>query len=360
MAFRVYERHLGREIYGATLLVLGAFLALFAFFDLIQQMEDVGKGGYELRHALGYVGLTLPGRIYEILPIAVLIGTLYSLTLLARHSEITVLRASGLSTRDLLISLGKIGSVFVVITFLVGDFVAPPAERAAQQLRLTALNRLVGKEFRSGIWLKDGASFINVREVLPDTSLRGVRVYAFDENYRLRSLSEAVSGRYDTAAGHWDLNEVAETRFDEAGATVFQHPELEWRTALQPDMLAVLLVSPDKMSVVTLFQYVRHLSGNQQKTERYEIALWKKLVYPLATLVMMALALPFAYKHDRVSAVSVKVFAGVMIGILFQMLNGMFAHLGVINSWKPLVAAMTPSVLFLLTAAAMLWWVERR
>jgi lipopolysaccharide export system permease protein len=356
---KVFERHLGREIYGATLLVLAAFLALFGFFDLIHEMEEVGRGGYELRHALGYVALTLPGRAYEILPIAVLIGALYALTLLARHSEITVLRASGLSTGVLLATLAKIGAVFVVLTFAVGEFVAPPAERAAQQLRLAATSSLVAQEFRSGLWVKDGLSFINVRDVLPDASLRGVRVYEFDESHRLRSISEAEQGSY-VPPDSWQLSNVVQTLFDGPQATVRRQAELKWMSALNPNILSVLLVVPERMSLVNLYQYIRHLAENRQKTQRYEIAMWKKLVYPLATLVMMALALPFAYRHDRMTAVSVKVFAGVMIGILFHMLNGMFSHLGVINNWRPLVAAMTPSVMFLLAAGAMLWWVERR
>jgi len=359
MAMKVFERHLGREIYGATLLVLAAFLALFGFFDLIHEMEEVGRGGYELRHALGYVALTLPGRAYEILPIAVLIGSLYALTLLARHSEITVLRASGLSTGVLLATLAKIGAVFVVLTFAVGEFVAPPAERAAQQLRLAATSSLVAREFRSGLWVKDGLSFINVRDVLPDASLRGVRVYEFDADYRLRSISEAERGSY-VPPDSWRLSNVAQTLFDGPQPSVRRHDELRWASALNPNILSVLLVVPERMSLVSLYQYIRHLAENRQKTQRYEIAMWKKLVYPLATLVMMALALPFAYRHDRMTAVSVKVFAGVMIGILFHMLNGMFSHLGVINSWRPLVAAVTPSVMFLLAAGAMLWWVERR
>ncbi|MEW6165192.1 MAG: LPS export ABC transporter permease LptG [Pseudomonadota bacterium] len=356
---KVYERHLAREINGATLLVLAAFMALFAFFDLIGEMEDVGKGSYQFQHALGYVALTLPGRAYEILPVAVLIGTLYALTLLARHSEITVLRASGLATGTLLATLAKIGAVFVVLTFVIGEFVAPPAERAAQQLRLTAMSSLIAQEFRSGLWVKDGLSFINVREVLPDASLRGIRVYAFDERYHLRSISEAERGSY-VPPDHWQLRNVAQTLFDGPQAKVQRLDELRWTSALNPDILSVLLVVPERMSLVTLYQYIRHLSDNQQKTQRYEIALWKKLVYPLAALVMMALALPFAYRHDRMTAVSVKVFAGVMLGILFHMLNGLFSHLGVINSWRPLVAAVTPSLMFLLAAGSMLWWVERR
>lgn len=356
---KVYERHLAREIYGDTLLVLAAFLALFAFFDLIHELESVGKSGYELRHALAFVALTLPGRAYEIMPIAVLIGTLYALTLLARHSEITVLRASGLATGELLGTLAKIGSVFVVLTLLVGEFVAPQTERLAQQMQLTAKSQLVGQEFRSGLWVKDGHSFINVREVLPDATLRGIRVYAFDENHRLRAISEAERGSY-LPSGHWQLNNVAHTYFEDEKSTIARQDQLEWHSALNPDILSVLLVVPDRMSLVNLYQYIRHLSDNQQKTQRYEIALWKKLVYPLATLVMMALALPFAYAHDRMAVVSVKVFIGVMLGISFQMLNGMFSHLGVINSWTPLVSAVTPSIMFLLAAASMLWWVERR
>jgi lipopolysaccharide export system permease protein len=359
MALKVYERHLAREIYGATFLVLLAFLALFSFFDLIHELEDVGKGTYQLQHAIGYVLLTLPGRAYEIFPISVLIGALYALTLLARHSEITVLRASGLPTRDFLLSLAKIGALFVVLTFVFGEFVAPPAERIAQQLRLTALSKLVAQEFRSGLWVKDGLSFINVREVAPDTSLRGIRVYAFDENYHLQSISEAEKGKY-IPPDHWQLSNVVQSRFDDGDTTVSRHEELIWQSALNPDILSVLLVVPERMSLVNLYQYIRHLSENQQKTQRYEIALWKKLIYPLATLVMMALALPFAYTHDRMGTVSLKVFAGVMMGIFFHMLNGLFSHLGVINSWRPLFAAVTPSVMFLMAAAGMLWWVERR
>jgi lipopolysaccharide export system permease protein len=359
MALKVYERHLGREIYGATLLVLAAFLALFAFFDLITELDDVGKEGYELRHALAYVALTLPGRVYEILPIAVLIGSLYALTLLARHSEITVLRTAGLSTGELLLTLGKIGAAFVFLSFVVGEFIVPPAERAAQQLRLTVQSHMVVKEFRSGLWVKDGLSFINVRDVLPDASLRGVRVFAFDAGYRLQSISTAAEGRY-VPAGHWRLTDVAQTVFEGERARVLHQDEVKWASALNPDILSVLLVVPERMSIINLYDYVQYLSENRQKTQRYEIALWKKLIYPFATLVMMALALPFAYSHDRMSAVSVKVFAGVMLGIVFNMLNGLFSNLGVINNWQPLFSAVTPSVMFLLAAGSMLWWVERR
>lgn len=356
---QIYERYMAREIYAATALVLAAFLALFAFFDLIHEFEDLGKGGYQLHQAVLYVALTMPGRVYELFPIAVLIGTLYGLTLLARHSEITVLRASGLSTRDMLVSLGKIGLVFAVLTFVFGEFIAPPAEKAAQELRLKATSALVAQEFRTGLWVKDELSFVNVQDVLPDATLRKIRIYRFDPQYQLLSISEAASATFEPP-DHWKLQDVVQTLFEGERARVARSPEMEWQSALNPDILSVLMVVPERMSLPALYVYIRHLEDNMQKTERYEIALWKKIFYPLATFVMMALALPFAYTHNRMTAVSIKVFAGVMLGITFHMLNGLFSHLGVINSWRPFFSAITPSALFLLAAGGMLWWVERR
>nr|ALV86783.1 permease [uncultured bacterium P11N2] len=359
MALKLYERHLAREIYASTALALFAFLMLFAFFDLINELGSIGKGGYQLHHALGYIALTLPGRLYELFPIGVLIGTLYALTMLARHAEITVLRTAGLSTRDFLVSLSRIGLVFTVITLLVGEFLVPPAERAAQQLRLKALGTLVAQEFRSGLWMKDNRSFVNVGEVFPDASLRNLRIFEFNEGFELRSISEAKKGRY-LSEDRWLLSDVTRTNFLGNAARVEHFGESRWKTALNPDLLAVLMVDPARMSLANLVNYVQHLRGNQQKTERYEIALWKKLIYPLATLVMMALALPFAYMQDRMGVTSLRVFAGVMLGIGFHMLNGLFSSLGVINNWTPLLAAITPSAFFLCIAGGMLWWVERR
>lgn len=355
----VFERYLAREIYLATALVLVAFMALFSFFDLVHELSDLGKGDYQFPHAVGYVLLTLPGRAYELFPVAVLIGTLYALTLLARNSEVTVLRASGLSTARMLLALGKIGAVFVVLTFLIGEFAAPPAERMAQQLRLRAMSSVVGQEFRSGLWVKDEHAFVNVSEVLPDTSLRGVRIYEFDARHQLLSISEAATGTF-VAPDQWQLGDVVKTSFTGDQTSVARIERVMWTSALSPDILTVLLVDPGRMSLVNLYLYIHHLTENQQKTHRYEIAMWKKLLYPAAALVMMALALPFGYVHDRMGNVSVKVFFGVMLGVTFHMLNGLFSSLGVINSWPPSVAALTPSALFLLAAGTMTWWVERR
>lgn len=353
-------RYLAREILGSTAVVLLAFLGLFAFFDLVNELDSIGQDGYQLYHAVIYVAMILPGRVYELMPIVVLIGTLYALTMLAKNSEITVMRAAGMSTADMLRILGGVGLIFAVITFVFGEYLAPPAERAAQQWRLIATGSPVSSQLRSGLWIKDGAVFINVRTVQPDRTMERIRVFEFNEQQKLVSISEADRGVYDTATKNWRLTDVRQTHLLGDRTEVRVVPEISWRSDLSPEILSVLIVAPERMSVATLFAYISHLRDNKQNADRFEIALWKKIIYPFASLVMMALALPFAFSHDRMGGVSVKVFLGVMLGVGFHLLNGLFSHLGVINGWQPVLAALTPSMLFLLAAAAMLLSVERR
>ena len=357
---RLYQRYLMRETLGAIFLVLMAFLALFSFFDLINELRSVGKGGYQLGHALLFVALSLPGMIYELIPIAALIGTLYALSTLARHSEITVLRASGLATSNLLMTLFRAAALLALLTIVVGEGLVPVSERLAQELRTRALSNVIAQQgFESGLWVKDGRSFINIRHATPDARLQGVRIYKFDSANALESVTDVEEAEFRPPE-HWLLKGVVRTVLEGDTARVERAETAEWVSAVNPDLLAVLMVAPERMSLVGLINYTEHLSDNRQKTERYEIAIWKKLVYPLASLVMVALALPFGYSHNRVGGVSLKIFAGVMLGILFYALNGLFSNLGVINAWPPFASATAPSALFLLGAVGMLWWVERR
>ncbi|MBS1199132.1 MAG: permease YjgP/YjgQ [Proteobacteria bacterium] len=357
---RLYQRYLMRESLAAIALVLVAFLALFSFFDLINELRSVGKGGYQLGHAVIFVALSLPGLVYELIPIAALIGTLYSLSTLARHSEITVLRASGLATRDLLMTLFRVAGLLAAVTLLVGEGLVPFSERMAQELRTRALSNVIAQQgFESGLWVKDGRSFVNIGQASPDARLSKVRIYRFDEANALQSVTDAEQAEFQ-APDSWQLKAVVRTVLDGDTARVETSDTELWQSAVTPDLLSVLMVAPERMSLFGLVNYTRHLSENHQKTERYEIAIWKKLIYPLSVLVMVALALPFGYSHNRVGGVSLKIFTGVMFGILFYMLNGLFSNLGVINAWPPLASAISPSVLFLLAAIGMLWWVERR
>jgi lipopolysaccharide export system permease protein len=359
MRIRTLERYLARQIYAATGFVLLGFLALFAFFDLIRELADLGKVDYQLRQVFTFVLLSLPTHAYELFPVVVLIGTLYVLAHLASNSEYTVMRASGLSPRRAGLVLAKIGIVFVVLTFVIGEWVSPWAEEQAQKVKLRAMSSMIGQDLASGLWFKDEGAFINVREARQTNLLSGLRIYDFDTDYRLRKITLAERAEY-TGRGIWRLHDVAQTVFTPEGPRLQRQAEYEWHSRVSPDMLDALIVRPERMSAWALHKYTEHLAGNRQRTERYEIALWKKIFYPAAALVMMALALPFAYMQARAGMVGLKVFLGIMLGIFFHMLNSLISHIGLLQNWPPLSAAVVPSAAFLAAAILMMWWVERR
>jgi lipopolysaccharide export system permease protein len=359
LQIRTLERYLARQIYGAVGFVLLGFLALFAFFDLIKELADLGKVDYQLRQVFTFVLLSMPAHAYELFPVAVLIGTLYVLAHLASNSEYTVMRASGFSPGRAGLVLAKFGLAFVVLTFVTGEWLAPAAEEQAQKVKLRAMSSMIGQDLESGLWFKDEGAFINVREARQTDLLSGLRIYDFDPGYRLRQITLAQRAEY-AGKGVWRLHDVTQTSFGNQGPRTERQPQAQWRSRVSPDMLDALIVRPERMSAWALYKYTQHLAGNRQKTERYEIALWKKLFYPLATLVMMALALPFAYMQARAGMVGVKVFLGIMLGIFFHMLNNLFSHIGLLQNWPPVAAAALPSAAFLLAALLMMWWVERR
>jgi lipopolysaccharide export system permease protein len=269
------------------------------------------------------------------------------------------MRGSGLSPALAGLTLVKVGLAFVVATFVIGEWVAPFTEEAAQKLRIRSMSALIGVDLSSGLWFKDERSFINVREARQAQSLEGIRIYEFDAAYRLSVVTGAQRAEY-RGDGVWLLTDAAQTRFTGEGPRIAHMAQLEWRSAVTPGMLDALIVKPERMSAWALHKYTQHLESNRQKTERYEIAMWKKLLYPLATMVMMALALPFAYMHARAGMVGVKVFLGIMLGIFFHMLNSLFSHVGLLQNWPPIAAATVPSAAFFLTAVMLMWWVERR
>jgi len=353
------NRYLGREVLAAVAFILVGFLGLFAFFDMLGELRYLGRGEYYLRQILLFTLLSAPTNAYELLPVAVLIGTLYVCAHMSNNSEFTVMRAAGMSPGQASGMLLRTGLLFVAATFAIGEWVAPAAEEAAQQLRIRALSATIHQDLSSGLWFRDDRAFINVREARDASALKGVRIYEFDEEFRLSQVTSAAGGDY-RGEGLWRLRTVVQTRFTSTGLQTTRLAERDWRSSVTPDLINVLVVDPERMSAWALYRYTQHLAGNRQKTGRYEIALWKKLVYPIATLVMMALALPFAYMHARSGMVGLKVFLGVMLGVLFHMLNGLAAHIGLLQNWPPFAAAALPAAAFFLAAVLMMWMVERR
>ncbi len=383
---RVYERYFGRLVYGVFAFILFAVLSLFVFFDMLNELESV-TNQYTSLIALFHVLLQAPTRVYEVLPIAVLISAIYVFSQLASQSEYTIFRVAGLNTRQALFSLFKLAVPLAIVTFIFGEFIGPRAEQYAQKIKLEAIGATVSSGFRSGVWVKDRdkdaatgggeiTRFVNVAGLRPDQTITGITMYEFDPQYRLRLIRVAQEGRYQGGQS-WELQGVNETRFIELApaaqgakpardalapdfrAEQIKFPRVTMHSELTPQILSVLLVTPERMSTLDLFRYIRHLRDNKQDTQRYEIAFWKKVIYPLTLFVMVALALPFAYLHARAGAVGVKVFGGIMLGLSFHLSNTLFSHVGLLHTWPPIISALVPGTLYLMVALLALRWVDR-
>lgn len=361
MALKIFERYLLSGLLVAMGYVFIAFFALFSFFEFLGQLANVSSDGvYTVQQALLVSIFRVPSQAYQAVPIAVLVGALIALSQFARNSELNVLRVSGVSTPGLLRVLFKAAGLVAVLTFVWGESVAPFSDRMAQSIRPLNYRHASGLELASGFWVKDAKTFVNIRQVKADAKLIGVQFYDFDDQGRLSVVRTANEADY-VEPSLWRLRGVIETRYvPEGGAQVRSAPEELWRSSLSPDILGVLNVVPEKMPALTLMTYVAHLSANKQASTRYQVALWKRVVYPLTCFVMVALALPFGYYQGRSAGVGLKLFAGVMLGILFYLLDGLSSSLGLINHWSPFLSALGPSAGFMLLAIILIWWVERR
>jgi lipopolysaccharide export system permease protein len=352
-------RYFAREILATSVLMLLALLALFFFFDLIRELDDLGKGNYRLTAMLGYVALMLPSHAYVLLPAAGLMGTLFALARMSEQSEITVLRASGLSLVQLALYVAGAGMVLAMGTVLVGEWIAPHTEEAAKGLRLKATRSIVAREFRSGFWVKDDRSFVNIQDVTPDTELLNVRIYEFDRSHRLSAISRAEKGEY-AGPNQWRLLNVELTRFEGENAVLQRLPQVTWSSVLTPDILSVLKIVPERMSASNLRAYIEHLKDNRQRATRYEIAYWSKLLYPVAALAMMVLAIPFALASSRAGGVGLRILFGILIGMGFYNAGKLFSHMGLLNDWPALLSAGMPVLIVGLAAMWGLRLAERR
>ncbi len=355
------------EVLSAVTFVACGFLALFFFFDVVDELQNVGRNGnaYQVKHAVSYVALLIPSHLYELLPISVLIGTIFVMARFAQSSEFTILRTSGLGPFMALRNLMGIGAAFVLLTFAVGDYLSPFCDKYGQLLKSKYLGQItVGQ---TGAWLREQQTdknfALNVSTLTPEGNPKGIRIFEFNKEGQWLALTKAETALL-TKNDTWELQNVSRDelhRADEQMQLKRTHtPTLEWPTGISSEMVAVALLKPDRMGTIDLFQYIRHLDANGQSSHRFEIEFWKKVFYPLSCLVMVVLALPFAYLHFRSGNIASHVFGGVLAGISFFLLNNVSSYVGNINNWAPWFAAAAPGLLYSLASLAAFGWLVIR
>lgn len=375
---KTIRRLIYRDLVTSISFVCLGFLALFSFFDFVDELSSVGRGPYQMAHAALYVLLQIPGHLYELLPIATLIGGVLVMARFAQNSEFTVLRTSGLGPQLALKILLWLGAGFVVLTFVVGDYVAPVANKWGQLLKAQYQSQI--KVGFTGAWLKERQRYnhfaVNIGAMNADGEMAAVRIYEFDTSGTMVSITESLKASFQDDA--WVLTSARRMEFpattayqnwpDNAFTTwqdaakrpkvfVTEAAQMRWPTEINAQMVSVALLKPERMSTYALFQFIQHLNDNGQSAQLYEIEFWKKIFYPLSCLVMLMLALPFAYLHFRQSGIASYVFGGVLTGISFFLLNNVFGYIGNISHWQPWMAAAAPSAIYLAISLLAFTWV---
>ena len=348
---RIFDRYVGRTVIGATLTVLVVLLAIFSFFAFIDELEDLGRGNYGLGKVVLVVLLSLPGLVYELFPIAALIGALLGLGTMMERNEIAVVRCAGVSKLRVIGSVMKAGVLFMLAAVVVGELVFPLAEREARQLRSAAIADRVSNTSEHGFWARDGKSYVNIREVLPGERFRDISIFEFDEERRLRQATHAESAVY--ADGRWLLEDIGQTRFGADGVSRTQRAQANWDSVLDPGIIGMVALNPEALSLLELSRYVRFAHENGQNAQRWEYAMWVKLGYPLATAVMVYLAIPLVLRGSRSVSMGRRILIGAVIGLGFHVVNQASGHLGVVLGIPAAASALGPTLILLALGTVM-------
>ncbi len=367
LMFGTLDRYIGRSILVTSLIVLLTLISLASIFAFIAELDDVGKGSYTLGRAAQYIFLTIPGKAYLLFAPAVLLGSLLGLGALASNSELTVMRAAGISSARIIRAVLITGVGLMLLIALVGETVMPKAEQIAEELRLTALEKRLSVKGSRGLWLKSADRYVNIGTVMPDFTLIDVTVHEFKSNKIVLALRAA---RARPVGDDWELYDTSLTRFIDNTTLHEQIDSIVWsdfirrhsvanaenrvkktNTALvSSDVLKSISVSPESLSAMDLYEQVRYLNDNQLDSRRIELAFWVKVASPLATLVMLMLSLPFVFASQRSGGAGQKIFIGILLGIAYTLLNRLLTQLGLANGLAPLLSALLPLLAFLVVA----------
>jgi lipopolysaccharide export system permease protein len=339
------DRYLIATAIGGTLLALAVILALLLVFEYMDELDDVGRGTYTALTAFVYVVLKLPYRIYQSFAMATLIGSLMGLGALAANSELTAMRAAGVSVARVARSVTVAGLLLGACALAIGEWLAPPAERWAQELRSTAIyDRVAARD--KGFWARDRDRFVEVERAISQTQLAGVRIFELDDQGQPVRITAAPGARY--ADGEWLLLRPIITVFGEAGVSIESLPSLRWQTDLQPKLLDVVVVDPETLPLTDLWNYIGYLERNGLAADQYRLAMWTKLAAPLATVAMLLLTVPLVFGAARSAGAGQRIFLGVLIGLGFFLLNRLLVRVGIVYGLPPPVSALLPTMLILL------------
>lgn len=339
------ERYIAMAVLRATALTVLVLVILLVFFNLVDELDKLNVGNYRLADAFAVAALSAPHYLFEVFPVAALLGSLLGLGSLASHSELVAMRAAGFSLRQMVLAVLKTGLTMMLVAWVFGELVAPPAEQFAQQLRFEKQQDKITLLSRYGFWARDGHAFINIRDLSSGAHLEDIYIYEFDGDRHLNLATHAASADY--LGGHWELNGIAQSQLGKQGVEVRKLAHARWDSLLDPALLSVVVVKPTMLPIWELSQYIDFMQNNGQSALEYRVAYWLKVANPIATLVMLFLAVPFVLGNQRSGSVGQRIFLGAVVGAGFFLLTRAVSYAAVVYDFNPVLSAIFPALVFM-------------
>ncbi|MBL4573805.1 MAG: LPS export ABC transporter permease LptG [Gammaproteobacteria bacterium] len=338
------DKHIRNTVLLAMLVVVSLIISIDLIFALAEEIADTDEN-YSLVNALSFILLTLPTSIYELLPFTALGGALIGLGILASNNELIVLQTAGVTVWRIVWSVLKPTMLIMLLSLLLGEFIAPPLEQLAQSNKAVQQsgNDSIGSQ--QGTWRKVGNEYIHINAIAPGGELLyGVTRYKVGDNRTIVSSSFAETATYiaDANSSYWQLSNVRESNFEPGSISAQQYLQEDWQIDLSPELLSVLLVEPDRQSISGLYRFAKFFDAQGLDSATYFLAFWKKLLQPLATLVLVILAISFVFGPLRESTMGFRVFVSLGIGLVFTIMQRLMEPASLLYGFSPLLAVLTP------------------
>ena len=343
------DRYIIREVLKGTLIALLMLYALFNLFSLKDELVSRGVGDYDLKHIFMYLGLMIPHYLYELMPSAALLGSLFVLGGMANHRELMAMRVSGVSVFGIIRAVMVAGMILVCFSFFIGEFIGPDAEKKAKILRTVAKTQRPEAQTSQGLWLRDGNQFIHAKDVYTEGDIANVYIYELDDNRHLQKILYAKRGHY-LDKSQWQFKQVKISELSPQKVISKQTDEMIWRSVIDPGVVDVVVVDPENMSLNDLSKYIDFLQENKQDSEKYKIAFWSRLINPFITLVMLLVSAPFVVGVGRGISLGPRMMVGILIGMGFNIIDRAVGQMGVVYDLNPVFVAVLPSSLVLMGA----------
>lgn len=342
--FSILDRYIGATVLKTSLMSLIVLTGLSGLIRFVEQLKSVGRGNYEVLDAALFVFYSVPRDIEVFFPMAALLGGLIGMGVLASNSELIVMQAAGRSKLNIAGAVMKTAIIMMIAVIAIGEWLAPPMEAKGRLIRAQEISGGSLISAQRGVWAKDGDDFINISEVEDTGRLNGVLIYDFDGKQQLEKVTYAQTAVYRNEA--WRLNQVVETQLTEQEVIENRFDSTMWRPSLTPDKLGVVTIKPESLSITGLIDYLTYLKANEQSAQRYELALWRKLLSPITVAVMLLVALSFIFGPLRETSMGARILMGVITGFAFHVSNEIFGPLAQVYQVPAVLGALLPSLVF--------------